>query len=263
MPVRLCNGCVVCRKKQPQNQETWCQTQYHEGLHGDEQRETQTINTRQVMKGEETGGNTAGTNDETKKVQMNIKHTRHDTIKIKQELINTDSSIRTDRWDQERTVRCYIISEALQNKHTKLERIIDTFYFNLLCALAVSNLLVSAFRASSSALFFPSASWTAAFLLNGVVVLCTLSHACLEFVACHIILVLCFSCLNKTLHIISASCSFSQIFFQHLTYQNITEMQSSCSLFFFLNLLCYCLIMVYIPPVSSVLSRKSILRKQN
>lgn len=35
----------------------------------DEQRETQTINTRQVMKGEETGGNTAGTNDETKKLK--------------------------------------------------------------------------------------------------------------------------------------------------------------------------------------------------
>lgn len=43
--------------------------QYHEGLHGDEQRETQTINTRQVMKGKETGGNTAGTNDETKKLK--------------------------------------------------------------------------------------------------------------------------------------------------------------------------------------------------
>lgn len=60
--------------------------------------------------------------------------------------------------------------------HTKLERITDTFYFNLLCALAASNLLVSAFRASSSALFFPGASLMAAFLLNGVAILCTLSH---------------------------------------------------------------------------------------
>lgn len=157
----------------------------------------------------------------------------------------------------------------MQNKHTKLERIIDTFHFNLLCALAVSNLLVSAFRTSSSALFFPSASWTATFLLNGVAVLCTLSHTCLEFVACllsHVILVLCFSCLNKTLHIISASCSFHARLAKFFLASALLEHHRDAVFLqsiFFLNLLCYSLIMVYIPPVSSVLSRKSILCKQN
>lgn len=100
----------------------WCQTQYHEGLHGDEQRETQTINTRQVMKGEETGGNTAGTNDETKKVQMNIKHTRHDTIKIKQELINTETQTR--------------VSELTDG--TRRERL-DVIQFQRLCKTSTLN----------------------------------------------------------------------------------------------------------------------------